>query len=422
MLYPVHGLNSSLGTLVNLDREAEMDNANYGTLISSIDTVNGLRFAAKEGILDVDSSGETLLDIAAGTGLHPNKVDALIRMSIFYGYLKEDGEKLFLTKAGADFIDQGGEASTLNHYAELVRNIQTAVRGNFFEMPEGGETLEETVMRTGIAIEKVEAFAKAGLFMDALAKNNGRYFLTKGGEAFLTNESPYSMAQLFGWLPLDYDMFKAFFDGSHPAIFANSEQMAQLMLTMMHQKSAWLANKWPERVDLSDAHIILDIGAGSGIHTIEACRQNKHLSGIALEQAWNCPIVGGYISCYGLSERVSVCPADMFKDDWPGPVDAIIMCDIIHDWSKEKAQALLARAYSALSAGGRIIVLETLLDDKRTGPFSALAFNIAVVKMLPDGGQRTANQIQSLLEEAGFGKVTMEPTVSNTTLIQAAKL
>lgn len=398
-----------------------MDNKELGVFISGIDVVNGMRFAIENKVFNIDTSGETLEEIAQKTGLHINRVDALIRVGLYYGFLKETEGTFFLTADGSALIDRGGSSYVLMHLFDNIQNMQRAVRLDFFETSQFGESIDQIAARIGIASEEVHALANTALSAHVLLEAGKKYYLSEEGKTFLAKDSPYSMREIFAWLPLNYDMFKMSYEGCHPPIFGANEEIARLMLGMMHQKSAWLAGCWPKQVDLSNTKTLLDVGAGSGVHVIEACRRYENLHGIALDLPWNCPFIGEFIDRYGMSAKVSAFSADMFKDTWP-QVEAIVMCDIIHDWNDDSVDKLLIKARESLPLGGKIIVLETLFDENRTSPFNAVAYNISVVKMLEMGGQRTKRQILRMLEKASFGEIEFIPTSSGATLIQAVKL
>ena len=193
-----------------------------------------------------------------------------------------------------------------------------------------------------------------------------------------------------------------------------------MMTRAMHQKSAGLANRWPQQVDLSKAQTIMDVGAGSGIHVIEACRKFPNLQGTALDLPWITPITNEFIEKYGMRGRVKTASVDIFKKPLPN-TDIIMMCDILHDWSDEKCNVILAKSWDALPSGGRIILLETLLNEDGIGPSVAVWFHLAVVKMLEGGQQRTGSKFRAMLKKAGFKDVTMTPSLSGATLIQAVK-
>src|SRR5690606_40751140 len=86
------------------------------------------------------------------------------------------------------------------------------------------------------------------------------------------------------------------------------------------------------------------------------------------------------------------------------PAGAYALGFILSDYDDARSLTLLRRVRQALGAGGRVLVLERLLDERQAGPFMGVMQDLAM--MLETGGMhRTASHYQRLLEEAGFGDV-----------------
>jgi|GEM_PF-4226138 len=296
--------------------------------------------------------------------------------------------------------------------------VKLALERGLFEIDDEGETIAQISARIKLSLPQTGALVSAGLYLEVLKQEGDIVLLTEAGKKYLKDDSPFSMADIIRMMPVNYELFEAGFKGNYPDIF--TQDMAYLMVGMMHKKSAGLAAHWPTQIDLSDAKTLLDVGAGSGVHVIEACKRFESLRGIALDLPPVCPMTDIFIGQYDMSKQITTFPCDMFTASWPD-VDAIVMCDVVHDWPDEKARVLLSKAHATLPSGGRLILLEVLLNEDKAGPFVAVGFNLAVLKMLPEGGQRTGKEIEALLHEAGFMKVSMTPTFSGATLIVATK-
>ena len=297
--------------------------------------------------------------------------------------------------------------------------VKYALEKGLFELDEQGESINEIAKRIDLSPHQTQALLLAGMHLGALKQKDSKFALTKVGIQYFQKSSPHYMGSIIEMMPTDYEMFKAGFEGNYREIF--TPEATQLMVAMMHHKSAGLAAHWPTQVELPEHATFLDVGAGSAVHAIEACRHFKSLHAIALDLPPVCKIAESFIEQYGASDRVRTYPCDMFKESW-GTADIIFMSDILHDWPEDRAMLLLRKAHETLPETGRLILLEVLLDDCCATPFVAVAFNLAVMKMLPEAGQRTAARIDEMLEEAGFnGKTERMPTLSGATIIQAFK-
>ena len=166
---------------------------------------------------------------------------------------------------------------------------------------------------------------------------------------------------------------------------------------------------------------LLDIGGGSAIYTIEACKSNPNVSGIVFELPTIKPITEEYIDDAKLSDRIEVAAGDFFTDSFPGPVDMVLFSNILHDWSDSTNLQLIEKAYDCLAPGGRIVISELLLsDDVKSSSVSSSSMNII---MLPytKGRQYRPKELFRRLERAGFAKPHVTNLVDDYDLIIATK-
>jgi hypothetical protein len=122
-----------------------------------------------------------------------------------------------------------------------------------------------------------------------------------------------------------------------------------------------------------------------------------------------CEVALGYVRKAGVAHRIDALAVDMFREAWPSGYDAIFLSNIFHDWDFETCAALAAKAYAALSSGGRILLHEMLLDDTHDGPATAVAFSMYML-LGTKGQQFTAAELSKLLADTGFGSVEITPT------------
>jgi hypothetical protein len=76
-----------------------------------------------------------------------------------------------------------------------------------------------------------------------------------------------------------------------------------------------------------------------------------------------CEVTKGYIRQYGVEDRVDTTPLNMFFEPWPTGYDAVLMSNVLHDWTAPQPTDLLERAFEALPAGSRLYINEMLMSD-----------------------------------------------------------
>ena len=152
---------------------------------------------------------------------------------------------------------------------------------------------------------------------------------------------------------------------------------------------------------------ILDVGGGNGILLSLLLKEYQNLKGILLEL----PEVVAQISKEKeLLERIQYKGGDFFKP-WNVMADGIILSRVLHDWPDDLAVKLLNQARYALLPGGKIYVLEMILE-KDAPKGGLLDLNMFV---MTGGCERTLEDWQRLLGEANLSlsKVTeVSPIVS----------
>jgi hypothetical protein len=177
---------------------------------------------------------------------------------------------------------------------------------------------------------------------------------------------------------------------------------------------------WPKHVELSGCRAILDIGGGSGAHSIGAVIAWPRLCAIVLDLPIVCDIAKGFIRQYGLEERISTHPGNSFSDPFP-PADVHFYGMIFHDWPPEKCRFLARKSFEALPPDGRIIIHEMLFKDDRTGPFPVAAFNVDMLVAMP-GQQYSGKEISGMLAEAGFADIDVKPTFGYWSIVTGLKV
>ncbi|MGR3886557.1 methyltransferase [Pseudomonas sp. 1152_12] len=151
---------------------------------------------------------------------------------------------------------------------------------------------------------------------------------------------------------------------------------------------------------LGDASSLVDLGGGIGTFAIAAAQQHAALRAVVFDLPAVEPHCLARVSGVGLASRVSFAPGDFWAAELPR-ADAYSLGFILSDWNDEQSLQLLRRVRQALNPGGRVLVLDRLLEESGAEPFSAVMQDLAM--LLETGGQhRTSTQFQALLHEAGF--------------------
>ena len=84
-------------------------------------------------------------------------------------------------------------------------------------------------------------------------------------------------------------------------------------------------------VPLDGVNTMLDVAGGTGIYLIACLRRYPEMRGILLDRPEVLRIAKEFADEYGVAERMTFAPADMFTGDYP-KADAVLISNVLHDW------------------------------------------------------------------------------------------
>ncbi|MBI3773237.1 MAG: methyltransferase [Gammaproteobacteria bacterium] len=260
-----------------------------------------------------------------------------------------------------------------------------------------------------------------------------RYRLTATANAYLLESSPTYMGGFLDLIignhaSISIDSLRnamksgatqAYGGGDIFESHAEMDERARVFTRAMHSASVAPAQHWPQHLDLSTYHTMLDIGGGSGAHTIGALKQWPQLQGIVFDIPPVCDVAGEIAAANDLGNRISTHNGDLWNSDFP-TADIHFYSQIYHDWPEDKCRFLTEKSFKALNSGGRIIIHEMLYDNNKSGPFVAAASSIGML-LWTQGRQYSGMELSQILSDAGFKDIKIIPTHSYWSIVTAVK-
>lgn len=171
---------------------------------------------------------------------------------------------------------------------------------------------------------------------------------------------------------------------------------------------------------LSAAKSVLDVGAAEGALLVELARCNDGLFGIGFDLPQVRAAFEEYVAGSGYADRLSFRSGNFLSDNFP-QADLIIMGRVLHNWNLEIKRILLAKAYTALPPGGRIVVYERFIDDDRRRATTALLASLNMLIMTPGGFDFTVSDCIAWMAEAQFVDIMDEPLAGDLAMITGCK-
>ncbi len=284
-----------------------------------------------------------------------------------------------------------------------------------------------------IKLRPLEALMYTNAALNLVENIDGKYALTELSEDYLIKGSPISVGGvldsfLVNKFSLSIDSLKeavltnrsqTYAEGD---VFANHEEQgeqAKAFTLAMHSMSVAPATYWPDLFNLSKFSTFLDVGGGSGAHTLSVLHRWNNLTGIIFDIKNVCDVAQEFIAKNSLENRAKVHTGDIWDSPFPD-ADIHFYSQIFHDWPLKKCEFLAQKSYQVLPKGGQIILHEKLLNDEKNGPFAVTAASIAML-LWTEGQQYSGKELKELLESVGFKNILIQQAFGYFSVISGEK-
>jgi hypothetical protein len=200
--------------------------------------------------------------------------------------------------------------------------------------------------------------------------------------------------------------------------YAQNPGEAGFFNAAMGNLSALAAGELVRVFDFSAVRKAMDVGGAHGVLLASILRASPATQGILFDLPHVIATAGESITAQGLSERCELMSGDFFEAV-PEGADLHLLKQIIHDWDDERATRLLRNCHRSLAPGGTLLLVEMVVPpDNQPSPAQAMDLNMLVIL---GGRERTEEEYQRLLSEAGFRLARVIPTHSPFSVIEARR-
>lgn len=199
------------------------------------------------------------------------------------------------------------------------------------------------------------------------------------------------------------DVFgKGFFDFLHE----DAPESAEVFNRAMTHSSRQSAQDIAEMLDLKGVSMVADIGGGQGHVLAGLLERHSELRGALLDLPDVVAKADPRLRPGGaLAQRVELVPGDC-RQEIPVQADLYIIKNIL-EWDDRSSRATLHNTVAAARPGARVLVIENLVDDSVSMPFTAA---MDLLLLLNVGGRKhTQDSLVALMEEAGLKVEDVRP-------------
>jgi hypothetical protein len=161
---------------------------------------------------------------------------------------------------------------------------------------------------------------------------------------------------------------------------------------------------------------IVDVGGGNGALLAALLVEYPSLRGVVFDQDHVVANAAAVLAGAGVAGRCELV-AGSFFEEVPSGGDAYTLKSIIHDWDDEKSIAILQVVRRAMGAGAMLLLIERIVDPPNEG--WRTKFSDLNMLVNPDGRERTLEEWETLLQQAGYRLVDVTPTALGFAIIAA---
>jgi len=176
----------------------------------------------------------------------------------------------------------------------------------------------------------------------------------------------------------------------------------------IHRSNAYFAIKLLlEEAQLSDTKALVDVGGGIGDISAALLKKYPTLNSTILNLPGAIGLVDENAEAQGVGGRLKGAAVDIYKDTYPS-ADAVMFCRILYSANEQLTGMMCRKAYDAIPAGGKILILDMIVDNPEEPNFDYLSHYILGAG-LPFSvlGFKSQESYREILAEIGFTEVSL---------------
>lgn len=306
----------------------------------------------------------------------------------------------------------------------------------FTELAHGPEGFDALSGRLGLHARSARDFLDALVALGFLARTGDRYANTPDTDAFLDRKKPsyvggilemanHRLYPFWGHLTEALRTGQPQNEVKHggPSLFetlyadpARLKEFLAAMTGLSHGANVTIARAFPWK----DYRTFVDIGTAQGDLAAQIALAHPHLRGVGFDLSEVAPIFEEYVAALGVADRLAFEPGSFFDREFP-KADAVLMGHILHDWDLPTKKMLIGKAFTALPAGGALVVYEAIIDDSRSKNAFGLMMSLNMLIETPGGFDYTGADCAGWMKAAGFSSTRFQPLVGPDSMVIGIK-
>jgi SAM-dependent methyltransferase len=280
----------------------------------------------------------------------------------------------------------------------------------FDRLAAGPRDGDELAAETGTKAEPLTRLLNAGVALGLLSLEDGRYANSDFAQDVLPAGAPGHLGDWIRWMARLGERFPRLAESvrtgqpvEDPRLHLGGDPAFTREFVMgMHDYARLRGREVVDRVDLSDARRMIDVGGGPGTYAALFARAWPDLQVTLFDLPEVVAIAQENLLAEGLGDRVRTVAGSYLQDDLGEGYDAAFLSDVLHQEDPETAVSVLRRVHDALRPGGRVVVQGMYLNEDKVSPRWPALVSLILLVTYGAGRVYTVGESIRMLEAAGF--------------------
>lgn len=306
-------------------------------------------------------------------------------------------------------------------HATLTLNVYSHIAGGHHSAADIAGAAEASERGMKMLLDAAAVF---GL----INKQGDSYDLTPMAQTFLVRESPAYIGAMIEdptlwnmWADLA-ECVKRGEGGWQVQEQHAAESFFPTLIKSLHVLGYMPAQRMTQMLKLPSGAHVLDVACGSAAWSIPFAEADSAARLTLQDYPGVLEHTKGYLTRHNVIERCDFLPGNLREVDFgEAQFDAAILGNIVHSEGPEHSQNLFNKLHRALKPGGKIVIVDMIANDDRTGPPFALIFALNMLVASKEGGTYSIAEYTDWLQGAGFSNVETLDVGIHSPLVVATK-
>jgi ubiquinone/menaquinone biosynthesis C-methylase UbiE len=325
--------------------------------------------------------------------------------------------------------DQDPEILHQLHFSFVPSRVLSAALqlGVFSHISGGRQTVAAVARASGSSERGMRMLLDALIPLGLLTKRGRLYRLSPLAARYLVRKSPDYLGSFFESDGLwdSWRQLTQVIRTGKPAYRVERQELAEQFfpvlvrtLHVLQRDRARAATRALDPVGRRKGLRVLDVACGSGVWSIPYAEANRTARVTAQDFPGILKVSRQYLQRHGVLRQYDFLPGDLSSVEYGvSRYDLAILGNIVHSEGERSSRALFCKLHRALAPGGRVVIVDMVPNDQRTGPAFPVFFALNMLVNTESGDTFTLAEYTRWMKEAGFARVLTREIGSHSPLI-----